>query len=120
MSVEPSTKQISKALLSYAEKAFEWDSFSEYVNNYANQRGQVYDVPGLGPVKIVDYYNYDSNKNYDGWYEDIWIVFEIQGKLYKASGKHSSYEMSVWEDEVKLVVPKQKTITVFEEEDKND
>ena len=115
MSVEPSAKQIGKALLAYAEEHMEWDSYGQYINYYGDQRGIVYDIPGIGEVKIVDYHNYDVNKNYDGWYEDIWIVFDVGGKLYKAKGIHSSYEMSEWAEELKLVEPKQKLVTFYED-----
>lgn len=116
MSVAPSEKQIRKALLSYAEKHLEWGSFGEYMNWRGERRGSIYNIPGLGEVRIVDYHDYDSNKNYDGWSEDIWIVFEIHDKLYKATGQHSSYEGSLWEEELKVVVPKQRMVTYYEED----
>lgn len=115
MVVEPSVKQIKRALLSYAEEHLEWGDFGEYMNSTLDQRGKVYQIPGLGDVKIVDYHDYDVYKNYDGWHEDIWIVFEVQGKLYRACGTHSSYEMSTWEDELTLVEPKTKTVTYYED-----
>ncbi len=115
MAIEPSCKHIRKALLSYAEEHFGWGDLSEYMNYHSTQQGKMYQVPGLGDVKIVDYHNYDVHKNYDGWHEDIWIVFEIQGKLYRACGTHSSYAMSTWEDEMTVVEPKTKTVTYYED-----
>jgi hypothetical protein len=110
------TALVKAALLQYAEEVDGWSSFGAYTNNY-NPVGKTYEVPGLGEVKIVDASDYDSNKNYDGWYEDLWVVFDIQGTLYKATGTYTSYVGSDWEDELKVVVPKEKTILVYEEDD---
>lgn len=106
---------ITLKLLDFAESEWGWESFSEYMNSFDDRRGKCYDVPGLGNVEIVDYHDYDVDKNYDSWAEDIWIVFRIKGGLYRAKGKHSSYESSVWEDEVTRVVPKIKHVVEYED-----
>lgn len=77
--------------------------------------GKVFDVPGLGPVTIADYHDYDINKSYDGWSEEVWIVFNVQGTLYRIKGSHTSYTGTDWEDKMTIVKPAEKTITVYEE-----
>jgi hypothetical protein len=111
---ELSTDLIRAALLHYAEEELDWGNFGEYINYTGDSNGKTFDVPGLGIVTIVDHHGYDSYKNYDGWEEHIWVVFEIQGKLYKATGTHTSYTGSEWDRELKEVSPKEKTITVYE------
>ena len=107
---------VRAALLQYAEDQLdEWRSFGAYTNYY-NSQGKVYDVPGLGPVTIVAYHTYDSDKNYAGWSEELWIVFEVQGTLYRAKGTYTSYVGDEWEDELTVVKPVEKTIVVFEDE----
>lgn len=105
---------IRTALLQYAEEELDWGSYGSYINYYDSINRQ-YDVPGLGTVTIVDCHSYDSDKNYDGWSEDIWVVFDIQGKLYRATGTYTSYSGDDWDDNLKLVKPVEKTITVFED-----
>lgn len=112
---ELDTEYVTLMLLNYAEATWDWYSFSEYMNSFDDRRGKCYDVPGLGSVEIVDYHDYDVDKNYDGWSESIWIVFRVRGVLYRAKGEHSSYESSVWEDEVTRVVPKIKHVVEYED-----
>lgn len=102
------------ALLQYAEDELEWGSFSEYTNNYSNQRGTVYDIPGLGEVTVVDYHDYNHEASYAEHSENIWIVFDVQGTLYRAKGTYTSYVGSEWAEELEIVEPKDKVITVFE------
>lgn len=111
---ELSAELVRAALLLYAEEELEWGSFSEFINYTGDSNGKTFDVPGLGEVKIVDYNSYDSFKNYDGWSEELWIVFEVQGKFYKATGTHTSYTGSEWDKELKEVSPSQKAITIYE------
>lgn len=106
---------VRSALLNYAEVEWDYRSFSSYINEFGDLRGKTFEIPELGKVTIVDYHDYDVNKNYDGWSEDIWVVFQIHGVLYKAFGKHSSYEGSVWEHEMKLVAPKIRHVIDYEE-----
>jgi hypothetical protein len=101
------------ALLQYAEEMDGWASFGAYTNYY-DSKGKVYEVPGLGSVVIIDFNDYDSDKSYDGWSEKLWIVFDIQGTLYRAKGTYTSYVGSDWEDELEIVEPKEKTIIVYE------
>lgn len=108
---ELTVQDIESALLSYAEGELDWPDYGQYINYSARE----YDVPGLGLVKIIDYNDADYDKNYDGWYEHLWIVFDIQGRLYRAKGKHTSYTGSEWEDHLKPVEARPKTITVYED-----
>jgi hypothetical protein len=110
-----SPAKVAEALLSYAEEEFGWASYGEYINYYGDSKGKSWDIPNLGEVITVDYHSYDSDKSYDGWTEEMWIVFSVSGHLYKAEGTYTSYIGSDWEDELKLVKPKQKVIVVFEE-----
>jgi hypothetical protein len=112
---ELSAELVRAALLLYAEEELEWGSFSEFINYTGDSNGKTFDVPGLGEVRIVDYNSYDSYKNYDGWTEELWIVFEVQGTLYKITGTHTSYTGSEWSNKMTIVVPKTKTVTYFEE-----
>jgi len=105
---------IKAALLQYAEEVDGWGSFGFY-QNYYSFIGKEYNIPGLGLVRVVDGHTYDQDKNYDGWSEDLWIVFLIGGLLYKATGKYTSYIGSEWDDGLKIVVPQEKTIIVYEE-----
>lgn len=106
---------IQAALLHYAEEVEGWGSFGYYTNFY-NPKGKTYEIPGLGAVTVVDSHDIDSDKNYDGWSEELWVVFDVQGTLYKAEGTYTSYVGSNWYNELKVVVPKEKTIIVYEEE----
>lgn len=110
---------IRAALLRYAEEELDWGVYGSYINYY-DAMSKVYEVPGLGPVKIVDCHGIDSDKNYDGWSEDIWIVFEIQDKLYKATGTHTSYTGSEWQRDLKLVKPQNKTVIEYVEANEFD
>ncbi len=96
---------VKAALLQYADEIDGWPSFSAFTNYRDMKEGKTFEVPGLGEVKVVAFNDYDYNKSYDGWSEDIWIVFEVQGYLYKATGTHTSYTGSEWEDELQLVKP---------------
>lgn len=108
-------EQVADALLSYAEEELDWGSYGEYINSISPVDGKQFDVPGLGIVTIVAYHGYDSDKNYDSWYEQMYIVFEIMGKLYRATGTYTSYAGSEWDEELKLVIPKEKTVIEYEE-----
>ena len=105
---------VKAALLHYAEEVDGWGSFSAYLNYY-DAVGQEWQIPGLGTVEVIAAHNYDSDKNYSGWSEDIWVVFDVQGMLYKATGTYTSYTGGGWDDELKIVRPAIKQITVYEE-----
>jgi hypothetical protein len=107
--------KVSEALLSFAEEEFDYPSLGEFTNSTGDVTGKYFDVPGLGIVTIVNYQDYDIHKNYDGWTENLWTIFEIKGVLYKATGTHTSWTGSEWSDEVKIVVPKNKTIVEYVE-----
>lgn len=110
-----SPAKVAEALLSYAEEEFDWASYGEYLNYYHSSKGHPWNVPELGEVTIVDYHDYDSDKSYDSWTENMWIIFNVQGNLYKAEGTYTSYVGSDWEDALKLVKPQHKVVTYFEE-----
>lgn len=106
---------VAAALIEYAEEHLDWGSYGSYINYIDDISGKQYEVPELGIVTIVDYHNHDSYKNYDNWTEDLWIVFEIGDTLYRATGTYTSYEGENWNDELKIVRPMPKVITVFED-----
>lgn len=50
----------------------------------------------------------------EGGGEDIWIVFKLDGKLYRLDGYYASYDGSNWgEGDIKEVIAEQKVITVY-------
>jgi hypothetical protein len=115
MTQELSTELIRAALLQFAEEELDWGSYGSYINYY-DAKNRVWDVPGLGPVTVVDFNGTDSEKNYDGWSEQLWVVFKIGLGLYKATGTYTSYIGEEWEDELKLVKPTIKQVIVYEED----
>lgn len=106
---------IQEALLSYADEELEWASYGEFINSIYNAKGTALDIPGLGPVTIVDYHDYDSAKNYDGWTEHMFIIFQVGLGLYKAVGTYTSYTGSDWKEELIPVKPVPKTVIEYEE-----
>jgi hypothetical protein len=50
-------------------------------------------VHGLGRVKLVDY---NLNSNFENENNPVWMVFDIEGTLYKVTGSKSSYGNSDW------------------------
>jgi hypothetical protein len=110
---ERSLMQIRDALLSYAEEEYDWASFGEW-HNYSVPKGSIFDVEGIGSVRVVDYHGYDSHKNHSDWSEDLWIVFEIKDVLYKATGTYTSFIGEEWNDDLKIVKRKQKVVYFYE------
>jgi hypothetical protein len=106
---------VRSALLQYAEDKHDWPSFSAYLESYDFPIGHIFEVPGLGNVKVVAGDNYSSHKNYDNWHEDIFVVFEIDRILYKASGTYTSYIGAEWESQLKIVQPVFKQTINYEE-----
>ncbi len=45
---------------------------------------------------------------------ELWVVFEIDGRLFKKYGAHYSHDGSYWDGSLNEVQAKQKTVTVFE------
>lgn len=45
---------------------------------------------------------------------DIWAVIEIDGRFFKKTGYHASHDGTYWDGSVTEVLPKQKTITIYE------
>ena len=111
--LEPSV--VAAALLAFAEEEFEYRSFSGYVNDMRDVTGTKFNVPELGEITIVAYHDYDVHKSYNGWSEKLWIVFEVQGVLYRAEGTHTSWTGSEWLDTVQIVVPKNRTVVEYKE-----
>lgn len=106
---------VEGALLHYAEEQWGEPWIDEYVNYHSHVPGTQFEIPGLGTVTLVDFKSWDTDKNYDGWYEDVWMVFDVRGTLYRKSGRHTSYSGTEWDDSLEIVVPKTKTVTYYEE-----
>ena len=106
------TATVAEQLLEYADNEWEWGSFAAYEEVEVNAP---FKVPGLGDVKVIHRNGVDYDKSYDGWSEQLAIIFEIDGTLYKAKGTYTSYIGSEWDSHVTVVQPVQKTITVFED-----
>lgn len=59
-----------------------------------------FDVVGLGKVEVYDYHlNYD----FENEMNIVWMVFKINGKLFKVNGSKDSYGGSDWSTELKKV-----------------
>jgi hypothetical protein len=75
--------------------------------------GATAEIPGLGKVVRVDDYGGEGQGN------DYWVAFSVtQGDVtrhFRMDGYYSSYgDGGVFENDLKEVWPKQKTITVWE------
>jgi hypothetical protein len=109
---------IKDALLLYAEEELDWGDFSEFTNSYSVKPGDAWEIPLNGELTtftLVDFHDYNPSKNYDGWAEHIWQVWEVNGVLYRITGHHTSYTGTTWADNMTIVVPKLKTITIYED-----
>lgn len=65
-------------------------------------------------VEMVSARPVDSSRLSDAAGSSIWVVFEVDGKHYKATGYYSSYDGYEWDGRVREVTPTTKTITVWE------
>jgi hypothetical protein len=45
---------------------------------------------------------------------DIWVVIEVDGRLFRKTGYYQSYDGSYWDGAVQEVVSAQKLVTVYE------
>jgi hypothetical protein len=104
---------VAEKLLEYAEDKWEWGTFAAFEEEFRGD--ETFFVPGLGEVKVIHTTGIDYNKNYDGWSEQLSVVFEIDGTLYKASGTYTSFVGSEWDSHVTVVKPVEKTITIYED-----
>lgn len=50
----------------------------------------------------------------EGQGENVWLVFEVDGRLFKTTGFYMSYDGTTWDGDVTEVKPVQKVVTVFE------
>lgn len=103
---------VEAALLHYAGQ--EWGDPYWYSWDDRDRTGQQYDVPGLGMVKVVAM-NMAKDISYAEHSEEIWMVFDVQGTLYKKSGTYTSYIGTEWHDGMKVVVPTPRTVIDYEE-----
>lgn len=111
---EPLTpERVYEALLAYAQEELDWADFSEFTNSIDLKPGQEFDIPGLGRAILVDFHDYDQRKSYDGWSEDVWQIWEVDGVLFRIKGSHTSYEGTSWDATMTVVVPKNKTIIEY-------
>lgn len=62
-------------------------------------------VKGLGDVKIIDAH---LGYSFEDEYNQVWMVFEIDGALYKVQGWKTSYGTSDWESTFTEVKKKEK------------
>lgn len=93
-----------------AIEEFGLQEFVEAVTENWGGSDQKADLPDLGEATYVD-----SKLGEEGGGEDIWFVFKLDEVFYMVNGYYTSFDGSNWEDSsVQVVVPKQKTITVYE------
>jgi hypothetical protein len=112
-----SPETVRDALLSYAEEEHDWDSFSALTNDFDMKPGSQIEIPGLGTVTLVDFQDYDYSKNYSGWHEQLWQIWKVGDTLYRAVGTYTSFVGTEWEENMDIVVPKEKTVTYYGKED---
>lgn len=70
-------------------------------------------VDGWGPVSLI----IKDGEYPDGYaIEDVRMVFKLNNSdtYWEASGRWSSYEGKEWNDQLRQVVPREKTITIYE------
>jgi hypothetical protein len=106
---------IKDALLLYAEEELDYPFWNAFLPSNDVEENYSFDIDGLGEVRVIASKDYDSHKTYDNWYEDLWIVFDVKGVLYRIKGTYTSYAGSEWEDNMTVVVPKLKTVIEYED-----
>lgn len=64
-----------------------------------------FEVAGLGNVEV---YDHDLRSYFENEYNPVWMVFKINGKLFKLEGSKDSYGGSEWDRDLTAVVKKEK------------
>lgn len=78
-----------------------WDEFTWQI-----EKGL--EIPGIGLAKFVaDHGGMDEGS-------DRWVVFEVNGQLYKKSGFYSSYEGTDWDSDLQEVKAVERPVTFYE------
>ncbi len=104
---------VEAALLLYAGN--EWHDPYWYQWDCTDRTGEEHDIPGLGIVKVVAC-NLPKDISYAEHSEDVWMVFDVRGTLYRKSGTHTSYIGTDWAEGMQIVKPKTKVVTYYEED----
>lgn len=73
-----------------------WDPDPWYTQFLKAEPGKTYHVPNLGQVMVVavcdpDKYNTQDGYGFQGEEPECWVVLQVNGKLYRKSGKTDSY-----------------------------
>lgn len=66
-----------------------------------------FDVVGLGKVEV---YDHDLKSYFENEYNPVWMVFKINGKLFKLEGKKDSYGGSDWDRDLTAVTKREKVM----------
>jgi hypothetical protein len=64
-----------------------------------------FDVVGIGKVEV---YDHDLTSYFENEYNPVWMVFKINGKLFKLEGSKDSYGGSEWDRELVAVTKREK------------
>ncbi len=107
---------VEAVLLHYADEKFDDPYWYTWFDR--DRTNEIHEIPGLGEIKVAAC-NLVKDVSYAEHSEIIWMVFEVAGAFYKKEGKHMSYSGTEWIPGMRIVVPKEKVITVFEEETAN-
>ena len=103
---------VEAALLHYAN--IKWGEPYWHMWQDRDRTGEAHEIPGLGTVTVVAC-NLAKDISYAEHSEEVWMIFEVQGTLYKKSGQYTSYIGTEWVEGMRIVVPKTSTVTYYEE-----
>lgn len=104
---------VEGALLLYAGN--KWHDPYWYQWDCTDRTGEEHEIPGLGTVKVVAC-NLPKDISYAEHSEEVWMVFDVRGTLYRKSGTHTSYIGTDWADGMQIVKARTKTVTYYEED----
>jgi hypothetical protein len=103
---------LESLLMAYSRS--QWNGSDNGWSEFTNSQGDVFDVPGVGKVTVVEQV---------GGYEDagsyMHLIFQVtdpSGKVsyYRKSGTYDSWDASVWDGPFVEVTATTKTVTTFE------
>lgn len=84
------------------ENAFDggWDEFTWEARNGM-------EVPGVGTVTIIERFGGE------GQGDEAWVVFEVNGRMYKKEGYYASFHGTDWDGDLYEVEQYEKTVTDY-------
>lgn len=108
-----SLARVEQAIEEYKESMTAY-GFTEVVEGRRGLIEQL--IEGIHEAKtsagLIEYV--DAKDGMEGGGEAIWVVFKLDGKLYRINGYYASYDGSNWDDgPIEEVVAEEKVITVY-------